>query len=169
MNSACRLFVLSLGHDAKWASLLCLRPLSYSFLNVWISFQHFILCAFDVKMYLWEFLSREASLQPLLLGQLHPFHHNHFLHLCLQVSLAASFRVSYVVAASAFLCWMLFQLVPAISLTSWMFLHILLHFASSFMFTSCLYFPVCQSLLMWPIFVERCMDLSWGDEEVTLS
>ena len=77
------------------------------------------------------------------------------------------FRVSYVVAASTFLCWMLFQLFPAISLTS---CYVPSHFAS-FCFVFYVHFlPLPSSLsvpFLWSIFVKCCLDLSQGDE-VTL-
>ena len=68
-------------------------------------------------------------------------------------------RVSYVAAASTFLHWMLFQLFPATSLTSRMFLHILLHFAPCFTFTSCLYLPLCVSV---PFYVTPFCETLYG-------
>lgn len=161
MNRACRLLVLSLGRDAEWASLLCLGPLSYSFLNVWLSFQLFILCTLNVKMYLWEFLSREAVLQPLSLGHLHPFHHNHFLHLCpVESHMWWQHQCSCIEC-----CFSYFQLLPWHLVCSFTFCFILLHVLCSLLAST--FLSACQSLCMWPLFVKCYMDSSQGDEEVT--
>lgn len=59
-----------------------------------------------------------------------------------------------------------FQLLPWHLVCSFTFCFILLRVLRSLLASTCL--SVCQSLLMWPLFVKRCMDLSRGDEEVTL-
>lgn len=143
---------------APWASFLCCGRLSYSFLNVRISFHHCILCAFTVLKYLWGLLS---FLQPHFWRHLYPFHHSPLSSSMPRNSPSLGFSgcifsISRVAAASTFLWSSCFLNITGVDVS----LFYMFYFPSF----AALFISVGQSPLQWSVFVKCYVNLSLGDK-----